>query len=258
MGSSQPLSAAELRALLHIAVRGSGGGGSGGGGSGGGGGRGGGGGGAPPAQQALQPIAAAANVKAMGANPPLFNGDRDEADDFIAKVEEYLLLNDNVAGFNSPKKKVALTLTFMQGPEVAEWTKGVRAWLLQFTPAQNTEDLWNEFLVEFALQFQDTQAHQKARTKLQILRMKMPEIDAYVAEFEKLVRKANYTLGSPEMNQHFIAGLPQFITEDVLKDPEPTTYPEILRKTLASIRAKQTIWALYKRGGQNQNPPNNY
>src|SRR6266436_8318753 len=88
--------------------------------------------------------------------------------------------------------------------------------------------------------------------------MKMPEIDAYVAEFEKLVRKANYMLGSPEMNQHFIAGLAQFIMEDVLKDPEPTTYPEILQKTLASVRAKQTIWALYKRGGQNQNPPNNY
>jgi len=223
-----------------------------------GGGGGGEGGGAPAAQQALQPIAAAANVKAMGANPPLFNGDRDEADDFISKVEEYLLLNDDVAGFNSPKKKVTLTLMFMQGPEVAEWTKGVRAWLLQFTPAQNTEDIWNEFLVEFALRFQDTQAHQKARTKLQILRMKMPEIDAYVAEFEKLVRKANYTLRSPEMNQHFIVGLPQFITEDVLKDPEPTTYPEILRKTLASICAKQTIWALYKRGNQAQNPSNNY
>ena len=86
----------------------------------------------------------------------------------------------------------------------------------------------------------------------------MPEIDAYVAEFEKLVRKANYTLGSPEMNQHFIARLPQFITEDVLKDLELTTYPEILWKTLASVHAKQTIWALYKRGGQNQNPPTNY
>ncbi len=60
------------------------------------------------------------------------------------------------------------------------------------------------------------------------------------------------------MNQHFIAGLLQFITEDVLKDPEPTTYPEILWKTLASVRAKQTIWALYKRGGQTQNQPNNY
>ncbi len=171
-------------------------------------------------------------------------------------MEEYLLLNDDVAGFNSPKKKVALTLMFMQGPEVAEWTKGVRAWLLQFTPAQNTEDIWNEFLVEFELRFQDTQAHQKARTKLGMLRMKMPEIDTYVAEFEKLVRKANYTLGSSEMNQHFIAGLPMFIAEDILKDPEPTAYPEILWKALASVQAKQTIWALYKRVNQNQT--NNY
>src|SRR6266403_5422102 len=100
-GSSQPLSAADLRTLLHMAIRGSGGGGR----------------GAPPAQQPLQPIAAAANVKAMGANPPIFDGNRDNTDDFISKVEEYLLLNDNVAGFNSPKKKVALTLTFMQGAE---------------------------------------------------------------------------------------------------------------------------------------------
>ncbi len=248
-GSSQPLSAADLHTLLHMAVRGGGGGGSGGGG------------GAPPAQQPLQPIAAAANVKAMGANPPIFNGNRDDADDFISKVEEYLLLNDDVAGFNSPKKKVALMLTFMQGAKVAEWMRGVRAWLLQLTPAQNTEDIWNEFLVEFELRFQDTQSHQKARTKLEALQMKMPEIDIYVAEFEKLVRKANYTLGSHKMNQHFIVGLLMAVTEDVLKDPEPTTYPEILRKTLASICTKQTIWALYKRGNQNQlnsyRPPQN-
>ncbi len=213
------------------------------------------------AQQPLQPIAAAANVKAMGANPPLFTGNRDEADNFISKVEEYLLLNDNVVGFNSPKKKVALTLTFMQGPKVAEWTCGVRAWLLQLTLAQNTEDIWNEFLIEFELRFQDTQAHQKARSKLKVLWMKMPEIDAYIAKFKKLVRKSGYMLGFKEMNQHFVTGLPMAVTEDVLKDPKPTTYPEILRKTLASVRAKQTIWALYKRGNQNQTnsyrPPQN-
>ena len=262
-GSSQTLSATNLHTLLHMAVRGSGGGGSGGGGGGGegGGGGGGGGGGAPPAQQPLQPIAATANVKAMGANPPIFNGNRDDADDFISKVEEYLLLNDDVAGFNSPKKKVALTLTFMQGAEVAEWTHGIRAWLLQLTPAQNMDDIWNEFLVEFELHFQNTQSHQKARSKLEALQMKMPKINIYVAKFEKLVRKAGHTLGSPEMNNHFIAGLPMAVTEDVLKDLEPTTYPEILRKTLASVRAKQTIWALYKKGNsQNQSnyrPPQN-
>ncbi len=86
--------------------------------------------------------------------------------------------------------------------------------------------------------------------------MKMLEIDAYIAEFEKLVRKSGYMLRSREMNQHFIAGLPMAVTEDVLKDPKPTTYPEILCKTLASVHTKQTIWALYKRGNQNQ--PNSY
>jgi len=57
----------------------------------------------------------------------------------------------------------------MQGAKVAEWTQGIRAWLLQLTPAQNTKDIWNEFLVKFELRFQDTQAHQKARTKLEAL-----------------------------------------------------------------------------------------
>ncbi len=69
---------------------------------------------------AMQPIAAAANVKAMGKDPPLFKGERSKADTFMNEVEKYLTLNDDVAGFKSPKKKVVLVLTFMQGPEVEE------------------------------------------------------------------------------------------------------------------------------------------
>ncbi len=72
-----------------------------------------------------QPVAAAANVKAMGKDPPLFKGERSKADTFMNEVEKYLTLNDDVAGFKSPKKKVVLVLTFMQGPEVEEWTRGM-------------------------------------------------------------------------------------------------------------------------------------
>jgi len=53
----------------------------------------------------------------MGKDPPLFQGERKKADTFMNKVKKYLTLNYNVAGFNSPKKKVVLVLTFMQGPE---------------------------------------------------------------------------------------------------------------------------------------------
>ncbi len=92
--------------------------------------------------------------------------------------------------------------------------------------------------------------------KLNSLCMRFPEVDAYVANFEQLVRKANFTLGSCKMNQHFIAGLPMNVAEDILKDPEPTTYAEILQKTLASVCSKQTIQAHFKRG--NPGPTNTY
>ena len=98
---------------------------TGGGGGGGGGSGGGGGGGGPPAPQPPQQpqqqqnVAPATDVKAMGKLPDTFDGDRAKAEDFIEEVKGYLHLNQDVAGFNSPMKKVAFTLTHMKGPKVA-------------------------------------------------------------------------------------------------------------------------------------------
>jgi len=55
----------------------------------------------------------------MGGLPQIFTGDRLLADDFIEEVKGYLRLNQDVAGYNSPIKKVGLTLTLMKGPQVA-------------------------------------------------------------------------------------------------------------------------------------------
>ena len=127
-----PLTAYELEELLNI-VMGEWGGGTGGNPPGPpeGGGLPGWGGPAAAGTAAVQPVAAAANVKAMGRDPPLFQGERKKADTFMNKVKKYLMLNYNIAGFNSPKKKVTLILTFMQGPEVEEWTRGILQWIQQ-------------------------------------------------------------------------------------------------------------------------------
>ena len=92
-----------------------------------------------------QPIAAATNVKAMGKDPPLFKGERDKADTFMNEVDKYLMLNDDIAGFKSPKKKVILVLTFMQGSEVEEWTRGMLQWIQQIPDESNTEFVWRVF-----------------------------------------------------------------------------------------------------------------
>ncbi len=146
VASQHPFTTYELEELLNTAM-GERGGGTGGNPPGppGGGGLPGGGGPAQTGTAAAQPVAAAANVKAMGKDPPLFQGERKKADTFMNEVEKYLTLNDDVAGFRSPKKKVVLVLTFMQGPEVEEWTRGMLQWIQQIPNHSNTDDVWRVF-----------------------------------------------------------------------------------------------------------------
>ena len=59
----------------------------------------------------------------MGKLLEIFDGDRTKAENFIKEVKGYLRLNQDVAGFNSPMKKVHFTLTHMKGPKVANWVK---------------------------------------------------------------------------------------------------------------------------------------
>ncbi len=231
-----PLTEAELEELLNIAM------GERGGGTGGppprppgGGGLPGGGGPVVGGGVAAQPVAAAANVKAMGKDPPLFKGERSQADTFMNEVEKYLMLNYDVAGFNSPKKKVVLVLTFMQGPEVEEWTRGMLQWIQQINDQSNTDNIWCIFQHCFYNRFTDTQADSTARKELVQLKMRFPDIDSYIATFEQTVRKALYRLGSHEMNQQFISRLPRDVAEDVMRYPTPITYQEHTKKALASV-----------------------
>ena len=175
-----------------------GGGGGGGGGSGGGGG-GGGGGGPPTRQPAAQPpapIAIAGDVKNMGQLPFVFDGDRTKADDFIDEVKSYLLLNQDVSGFNSPIKKVAFTITLIKGPDTAGWTRDIRTFLEGLDPVvDNVPAVWDQFLVEFANQFQDSQRRQRAKLRLEAMKMVHPNIDEYISKFENTAQEAGYTQG---------------------------------------------------------------
>jgi hypothetical protein len=105
---------------------GSGGGGGEGGGEGGGGGRPGGPPVAPPLPlNALVPVPATADMRAMGNKLENFYGDRAKANTCIEDIKAYLWLNEDVAGYNSPKNKIAFTLICMKGDEVSRWTRAM-------------------------------------------------------------------------------------------------------------------------------------
>jgi len=62
-----------------------------------------------------------------------------------------------VPGFNSPQYKIAFTLTLIKGSEVVGWKRDMGRWLDNHVhPQNNTDALWQGFLVEFTDQFQDT------------------------------------------------------------------------------------------------------
>jgi hypothetical protein len=71
------------------------------------------------AQAQQQPIMPAGNVKTMGQLPQVFTGDHSKVDNFIEEVKGYLCLNQDVAGFNSPIKKIAFTLMLIKGTDTA-------------------------------------------------------------------------------------------------------------------------------------------
>src|SRR6266404_687303 len=166
------------------------------------------------------------------------------------EVEKYLTINEDVAGFKSPKKKVVLVLTFMQGSEVEEWTCGMLQWIQQIPDESNTNHVWRVFQRHFYCRFTDTQADSTARKELTQLKMRFPDIDSYIADFEQTVRKALYRLGSHKMNQQFLSGLPRDVAEDVMHYPMPFTYQEPTEKALASVQSKVLLQNVF---GGNRN-----
>jgi Retrotransposon gag protein len=187
----------------------------------------------------------------MGALPAIFDGNRERADDFIEELKAYICLNQRAMA--SYIQRLALTLTLIKGPLVAAWTKDMGAFFDTLTPVDDVPDLWDQFLDEFARQFQDTQKAERAHVKLQSLRMTWPNIDQYIADFEKLVREANYTIGNSETIQFFIAGLPRTVAEDVLKPPLVHHYSDIKDRAIQSLRSRQIIDQIF---GNQRFPPN--
>jgi hypothetical protein len=154
-----------------------------------------------------QPVVPVGDVKTMGQLPQIFTGDRTRADDFIEEVKGYLRLNQDVAGFNSPMKKIAFTLMLIKGADTAGWTWDMGMFLDGLDPEDNIPELWTQFLVEFGQQFQDMQKEDQAWEQLEELCMKFPEINTYIAKFEELARQAGYMMENPKMVYTFVKGL---------------------------------------------------
>jgi len=86
----------------------------------------------------------------MRSLPVIFTRNRSKAEDFLHGIQAYIRLNREVPGSTSPMKKIALTLTLMQGEKVARWAHDMGQALDELDPlTDNIPALWDQFLIEF-------------------------------------------------------------------------------------------------------------
>jgi hypothetical protein len=198
-------------------------------------------------------------MKADGALPDPFYGKREEAEKFLREVQGYFRSNRQVAGYNSPIRKVAITLTLLKGQDVSAWADRMGDWIDTLHPVDDDiDDVWTTFLAEFRDQYADSQRQQRARQELETLRMTGTEIDKYIAKFEDLVTLSGYTVGNEETMNFFIAGLPDNILIDISKPTFPQDYDELRRRAIQLTKARQLVDVIRARRGTGRPPPRVY
>jgi len=74
---------------------------------------------APPAK--TKP--ANGNRALSGVLPPIFNGDREKSEHFLDKFMSYEIVNRDARQFTIPYLKVALCLSYLNGPKVDAWVR---------------------------------------------------------------------------------------------------------------------------------------
>jgi hypothetical protein len=195
-----------------------------------------------PPQQAAAPAAApAAPAQAApaltnglrGLLPAPFDGNRKKTAEFLRSFDIFWNMNENHEMFQTPFLRVNFALSLIRGDIVNDWVQQqldeLRAKVAPGGGYQRDQEiLWTEFRTALTSGFTNTTEKQQAVTSLRELKMKGDDLDAYVAQFRGLVRKAGYQLDQPGTMDLFARGLKRQVLSSILtkRNQVPTTFQE--------------------------------
>jgi hypothetical protein len=158
-------------------------------------------GGGPPAPIPPTPAVGGGgrNDKLVGNTPLIFKGERSQAEEFITQWQLYEGVNITNDLMRNAYQRAMLFLTYIQGPIVNEWVKGVNAWLrgqiIHQGWAPHDERLWAEVFDSFNRQFANVMEQEDAQAALaKGLQLDKGDLDKLITEFEQLVCHAGYDI----------------------------------------------------------------
>jgi hypothetical protein len=172
------------------------------------------------------------NDKLVGNTPLIFKGERSKAEEFITQWQLYEGVNITNDLMRNAYQRAMLFLTYIQGPVVNEWVKGVNAWLrgqiINQRWAPTDERLWIEVFDSFNRQFANVMEQEDAQAALaKGLQLEKGDLDKLIMEFEQLVRHAGYDINQDLVLRIFTSALPNTMYEYILRNlPQPATYEQ--------------------------------
>jgi hypothetical protein len=190
-------------------------------------------GGGPPAPIPPAPaVMGGRSDKLVGNTPLIFKGERSRAEEFITQWQLYEGVNITNDLMRNAYQRAMLFLTYIQGPIVNEWVKGVNAWLrgqiIHQRWAPTDERLWVEVFDSFNRQFANVMEQEDAQAALaKGLQLEKGDLDKLITEFEQLVRHAGYDINQDLVLRIFTSALPNTMYEYILRTlPQPASYEQ--------------------------------
>jgi hypothetical protein len=190
-------------------------------------------GGGPPAPIPPAPaVGGGRSDKLVGNTPLIFKGERSRAEEFITQWQLYEGVNITNDLMRNAYQRAMLFLTYIQGPIVNEWVKGVNAWLrgqiIHQGWAPTDERLWVEVFDSFNRQFANVMEQEDAQAALaKGLQLEKGDLDKLITEFEQLVRHAGYDINQDLVLRIFTSALPNTMYEYILRTlPQPASYEQ--------------------------------
>src|SRR6202012_5564007 len=148
----------------------------------------------------------------------------------LTQWEIYHGVNAGTQVMSNPYQRAMFFFTYIKGELVDEWVTNSAIWLQQqiFQNGRTIHDkyLWNEVCAGFLQKFENTMEQEDARTELRKGFEMGEDVDAYIAKFKTLVRKAGYDLNDDMVIEVFTDGLPVGLYDKIFSINEPRTYDQ--------------------------------
>jgi hypothetical protein len=190
-------------------------------------------GGGPPMPIPPAPvIGGGQNDKLVGNTPLIFTGECSKAEEFITQWQLYEGVNITNDLMRNVYQQAMLFLTYIQGPIVNEWVKGVNAWLrgqiINQRWAPTDERLWNKVFDSFNRQFSNVMEQEDAQAALaKGLQLEKGDLDKLITEYEQLVCHASYNINQDLVLCIFTSALPNSMYEYIVCTlPHNATYKQ--------------------------------